>query len=149
MRNGACVLLPQRRPCPSAGGIYSADSPDTAEGALTEQTGDSSMRIPAEFPVPHHRDVAGTREIGGTTIARHMMTHVPYATWCQDCGARKTVEAAHRRLRREPAAASIISADYCFLGLTDKPEAERKEGDPDCVTVLVIVDSVSMCQRIR
>ncbi len=149
MRNGACVSLPQRRPFPNAGGIYSADSPDTAEGALTEQTGDSSMGIPADFPAPHRRDVAGTREIVGTTVAKHMMTHVPYATWCQNCVARKTVEAAHRCLRREPAAASIISADYCFLGLTDKPEAERKEGDPDSVTVLVILDSASMCQRMR
>jgi hypothetical protein len=77
------------------------------------------------------------------------MTHGPYAAWCQDCVAGETVEAAHRRLRREPAAASIISANYCFLGLTDKPEAERKEGDPDSVIVLVKVDSVSMCQQLR
>jgi hypothetical protein len=48
-RHGVFVFLAQRRPCPSAGGIYTADGPNTAQRALTEQTGDSSMGIPVEF----------------------------------------------------------------------------------------------------
>ncbi len=78
-------------------------------------------------------------------IARRTLTHVPWAAWCQDCVIGRASEAAYKRLNRETSATPVISADYSFLGLTDKPEAERMETGNACITVLVVVDAFSGC----
>ncbi len=55
----------------------------------------------------------------------------------------RATEAARKRLHREPSATPVISADYCFLGLADKPEAERNETDSESITVLAMVEALS------
>ncbi len=80
-------------------------------------------RVAETLPVPERPS--------DEAIAGHMLTHVPCAAWRRDCVTGGATAAAHKPLRREPSATPVISADYCFLGLTAKPEAEREETDND------------------
>ncbi len=89
-RNGAFVWLAQRRPCPGTGGIYSADGPDTAQGALTteEQTGNSSMGLSVGFPAVESciaESLPAPERPSEEAVARRLLTHMPYAAWCQVC----------------------------------------------------------------
>ena len=143
-RSGTFVLMVRRRTSLATHGVFVTEGLDVAMETLTQGASDRSMHIPIEIaedrlaeslPVPERPSEEA--------VARHQLTHMPYAAWCHDCVAGRAVEDAHRRLFQEPPATPVIAADYCFLGLTDKPEAERREGDPDSLTVLVMIDGIS------
>ena len=138
-RNGTFVLLaknvPYQESVQTTTGVLIATTEKGLSSGVPDEIQMDEGRIPESLPVPERPS--------SEAIAKHMLTHMPYASWCQDCVMGRATENAHKRLNREPSATPTIAADYCFLSLTDKPEAERKESDADNVTVLVTVDSLS------
>ena len=72
----------------------------------------------------------------------HVLTHLPYAAWCETCIRGRGREDAHRRKEKnseESPAMPLISADYCFMNLG----TENEKGEPEVATVLVVADSRS------
>ena len=48
--------------------------------------------------------------------AEHMLTHLPYRSWCVHCVRGKGKTADHRRGQGDDRGVQEVHLDYCFLG---------------------------------
>ena len=96
------------------------DSPEerpTNESPPTEpEPGTDSVPPP---PPPHEvaRKPKGLREPRNPTpmdVEEHLLTHFPYAHWCEVCVAGRRPNVPHKVRKEEPRALPLIHADYCF-----------------------------------
>ena len=57
----------------------------------------------------------------------HMITHLPFRSWCDHCVRGKTREDDHPTRPSEPLEVAKLSLDYCFFGrvLTGWPSSPR------------------------
>ena len=88
-RNGSFVLLAMRQIQNLVAGVEVDGDTTAAGGALTRSDkGGRSSGIPDGILMDKGR-VAETLPLpdrpSEETIAKNMLTHMPYATWCQDC----------------------------------------------------------------
>ena len=67
--------------------------------------------------------------------ARHCLTHLPYASWCEACVTGRGQEEQHRRKNSHARPMPVLAMDYCFLAVDEK--------DSETATTLVIRDEVS------
>ena len=49
-------------------------------------------------------------------IDEHMVTHLPYRSWCKFCVAGKAKSSGHRTGKREVGSIPVVSLDYMFMG---------------------------------
>ena len=71
------------------------------------------------------------RKPGQEEVRRHMLTHLPYAPWCEACIKGRGREAAHRR-RAQPEEGSFeeVQLDYFFANV------RQQEGGPEQASTL-------------
>ena len=69
-------------------------------------------------------------------VAKHQLTHVPYAPWRQDCIAGRGRENSHRRGPAEERTPNVIAVDYCYFDSTVDGEDQKERAG----AVLVGVD---------
>ena len=95
-RSVTFVLMVRRRTSPATHGIFATEGFGVAMETFTQGASDRSMHIPVEIaedrlaeslPVPERPSEEA--------VARHQLTHMPYAAWCHDCVAGRAVEDAH------------------------------------------------------
>ena len=85
----------------------------------------------------------------------HMLTHLPYRSWCSHCVAGKCREDGHfiRTSSNRASEVPRISMRYCFLGRALKSEIPKEAGnlkkleseDEGLLPVLVMVDQATGC----
>ena len=136
---------------------HAEQHPQAGEGIIEEQL----PRLPDEPPAENSEEPRVTRakKIPDTVTReeynKHMLTHLPFRSWCDHCCAGKVREDSHFK-RLEPSGIEVprVSMDYCFLGrVLDKTKAQEEITVSDLKTpegpeteaegvmpVLVIVD---------
>ena len=65
-------------------------------------------------------DVPSQREID-----EHMLTHIPFRSWCKFCVMGKSVASPHRKIDKSEESIPTVSVDYAFLN--DKQEVVKEE----------------------
>ena len=157
LRRDGTFVLPVRREIPQTSGDF-GHGPGTSGGLEVEWPGEAgeirasvsegtarSNGHPLESRPRSDQLAEGLPALkrpSGEAASRHLLTHVPSTAGCEDCVAGRGEEAAHRRLHREASATSVATAGYCYSGLKDEAELERKDGDLDEATVLVIFGAI-------
>ena len=61
-------------------------------------------------------------------VARHNLTHLPYASWCPHCVAARRANSPHKSLSTADRPFPLFCADYCFI---------KDDKDEELVTCLV------------
>ena len=98
---------------------------DTGPGALTIQ------------PLP------SPKQPSPAAIARHFLTHLPYAPWCPFCVSFRRPNHHHRRRRSSARLIPLLVGDYAFV---------RNSRDEVLLTLLVVrlyPSSLLVCMRVR
>ena len=67
-------------------------------------------------------------------VEEHMLTHMPYRSWCEHCVKGKAKGKPHARANREEGETPVVSIDYMFM--SDNQEQEEERGMP----ILVMKD---------
>ena len=115
-----------------------ADRPTTNEApspALADDpTGDNAP--PHVPPPPSSHEVArrpknlnALRHPTQAKLDEHVLTHLPFAAWCECCVAGQRPNALHRRTTGPSRTLPLITADYCFL---------KGPRDSEALTALVL-----------
>ena len=91
-----------------------------ADDEVLHEDGSVSRR-PRGLPEPYVPDAA--------TVARHNLTHWPYAPWCEHCVRSRRPNSSHFSSSSSPERnLPVFVADYCFL---------KDSKDDDATTVVV------------
>ena len=69
-------------------------------------------------------------------VDSHMITHIPYRSWCPYCVRGKSKASAHRRADKQEGQVPIVSIDYMYMEMKGE---ETERGMP----ILVMRDSES------
>ncbi len=59
-------------------------------------------------------------------VNQHMLTHIPYRSWCDHCVRGRAVNDHHKRSSDQEASIPVISIDYAYFGETQEERKERK-----------------------
>ena len=78
-------------------------------------------------------------------IDEHMLTHVPFRSWCRFCVMGKSVAAPHRRVDKSDETIPTVSIDYAFLNEKQEVDTREDSGMP----ILVIKDRKSGMMQSR
>ena len=58
--------------------------------------------------------------------ARHHLTHLPYASWCEACVTGRGQEEQHRRKNSHAWPMPVLAMDYCFLAVDERTRRPRR-----------------------
>ena len=73
-------------------------------------------------------------------VNKHMLTHIPFRSWCPHCVKGKAVDKRHRDSKSNSnACIPIVSIDYAYMTEEDKHESE----DTGVMPIIVMHDSMS------
>ena len=73
-------------------------------------------------------------------VNKHMLTHIPFRSWCPHCVKGKAVDKRHRNAKStSDARVPIISIDSAYMTEEDKHESE----DTGTMPIIVMHDSMS------
>ena len=75
-------------------------------------------------PEPHHqaRRPKALRTPASPSqkeIDQHVLTHIPYADWCEICRGCRRPNAAHHFKGEDDRSVPLLTVDYCFLHASD------------------------------
>ena len=59
-------------------------------------------------------------------VDQHMLTHIPYRSWCDHCGRGRAVNDHHKKSSGQESSIPVISIDYAYFGETSEERQERK-----------------------
>ena len=60
-------------------------------------------------------------------VDSHMVTHIPYRSWCDHCVRGRAVNDHHQRGKSEESSVPVISIDYAYFGETSEERKSRKD----------------------
>ena len=59
-------------------------------------------------------------------VDQHMLTHIPYRSWCDHCVRGRAVNDHHKKSRGQESSIPVISIVYAYFGETSDERKERK-----------------------
>ena len=101
----------------------SEEEEQNAEGEQTEAINARAAALPKRPPQEE--------------VDAHMLTHVPFRSWCPHCVRGQSKGKPHKQVRQQGRDIPTVSADYMFMHEDQGPNAER--GMP----ILVMCDASS------
>ena len=63
-------------------------------------------------------------------VDEHMLTHIPFRSWCKYCVMGRGVSMQHRKIDKSEETIPTISIDYAFLNQKQEVENEERSGMP-------------------
>jgi glutaredoxin len=95
------------------------------EEDVKSQDADSEGEIESEGVMPKVKvssDMPSKEDVDS-----HMVTHIPYRSWCDHCVRGRAVNDHHPKKKSEESSVPVISIDYAYFGETSEERKERKE----------------------
>jgi hypothetical protein len=99
------------------------------EGAVKSKDADSEEEIETEGTVP--RVKASVDMPSKEDVDSHMVTHIPYRSWCDHCVRGRAVNDHHQKGKSEESSVPVISIDYAYFGETSDERKGRKTRERD------------------
>ena len=97
------------------------DEPATGEVEWASKcVGADHVAKQARYP-DEVRALPSPKEVSAEEVARHCLTHLPYADWCPYCVAGKRPNSPHRRVRGTNWTIPMLCLDYGFFHDDGKP----------------------------
>ena len=89
---------------------------------------------PAEQPIEPSKE----------EVDEHMLTHLPFRSWCPHCVRGRAVNAPHRKLATRQGKVAVVSMDYMYMFESSMDRKRRKldinSKDPEGMSILVMYD---------
>ena len=85
---------------------------------------DSEGEIESEGVLPRVKDSVDMPS--KDEVEKHMVTHIPFRSWCDHCVRGRAVNDHHQKGKSEESSVPVISLDYAYVGETSEERKDRK-----------------------